>query len=1020
MVDNDRLWQTKLHARLHDPAEKALVLMRDPDGHEGGTCRALHRELIANQDLTSEALKDIDPNNTEVLHPILFRNGVPKDMYLRVKKADWWASGADRPNWPLEEINVSTKNGLRTFKVAHWARVHWQNDPVLIHPLTGKQFNLHSLADTNIDDLKSRSFEHFSSLLKKSQDRNGETDWKKSLLTLWRFGPELSEENNNGALGQLWPLLPADTRVPDHSIWDHLDLTSAFAGAFTADPNGEVSLLSLSIGPVQSFIAAARTTSDLWAGSHLLSRLSWEAMKVICERLGPDSILFPRLRGIPQVDLWLKDEMNLDPDLFKDCTWRKSNTDSNPLFAAALPNRLVAAVPTSEAREIAETVQCRVRQWLLGLGAEVVKQLFVTAGSDDGNGSAHAFEQMREQLNGFPEVHWAAIPFSLIKPQDEERQTNLDVTELSNSMAPFFGAQPGQDCGFLASDAWKVLHKEITQSDKTSFFTPKPGVLYPAIYDLAERVMAAAKSARPFEQNAQQGWRCSLTGETEWLCADRAELTIPPGQRKNTIWTAIAEKKPSWAKQGEHLGALPAIKRLWPGIFAEEVATKAMDQSRGKAKRFVVSTHTMALAHQLDQWLSLGGTLSAELEEELQDMNPNEEVVLPRKLSINHLERDKQAFQQARRIPSLLEYAREHRDERYVARCEQLIKQAFVTTGVGNSPRIETYYSLLMLDGDHMGRILSGDEKHAISYRDSFHPQVQKGFDKQALRNAQIKRYGAQSRAISPNRHIAISSALNDFALHAVPHVVEREYLGRLIYAGGDDVLAMLPAADLLSCMQRLRTVYSGDTDAHVDWQQSRTSNRLISKNGFAMLNGKLMRMMGENATASCGSVIAHNQAPMGAVLRELRAAESRAKTEGGRDAFSITLIKRSGSTEYFTAKWGEPMNLLIDVRDYLAESSVSRGAVFHCLEWLRDLPADAEKEMLEGLLSYQLSRQCSDRSVRNHHDAPRLATRLTQLAIAEKDRNQWLSRFLSVAEFMAREIRSVSSTPRGQQEALA
>lgn len=113
-------------------------------------------------------------------------------------------------------------------------------------------------------------------------------------------------------------------------------------------------------------------------------------------------------------------------------------------------------------------------------------------------------------------------------------------------------------------------------------------------------------------------------------------------------------------------------------------------------------------------------------------------------------------------------------------------------------------------------------------------------------------------------------------------------------------------------------------------------------------------------------------------------------------------------------------MNLLIDVRDYLAESSVSRGAVFHCLEWLRDLPADAEKEMLEGLLSYQLSRQCSDRSVRNHHDAPRLATRLTQLAIAEKDRNQWLSRFLSVAEFMAREIRSVSSTPRGQQEALA
>ena len=34
-----------LHARLHDPAEKALVLLRDPAGHENGTSRSLHRDL---------------------------------------------------------------------------------------------------------------------------------------------------------------------------------------------------------------------------------------------------------------------------------------------------------------------------------------------------------------------------------------------------------------------------------------------------------------------------------------------------------------------------------------------------------------------------------------------------------------------------------------------------------------------------------------------------------------------------------------------------------------------------------------------------------------------------------------------------------------------------------------------------------------------------------------------------------------------------------------------------------------
>jgi CRISPR-associated protein Cmr2 len=63
---------------------------------------------------------------------------------------------------------------------------------------------------------------------------------------------------------------------------------------------------------------------------------------------------------------------------------------------------------------------------------------------------------------------------------------------------------------------------------------------------------------------------------------------------------------------------------------------------------------------------------------------------------------------------------------------------------------------------------------------------------------------------VSPNRHLAISAALNDFALRAVPEVIESKHSGRVIYAGGDDVLAMLPVADLIPAMQRLRWAYSG------------------------------------------------------------------------------------------------------------------------------------------------------------------------------------------------------------------
>jgi len=114
--------------------------------------------------------------------------------------------------------------------------------------------------DAAFSDIKQRSFAHFSNLLDKPGAKDeASRDLRKTLLAFWRFGPEPAEDEDFGKPGQLWKRLPADTRVPDHSIWDHLDLTSAFAGAFAADPKGEAALPALSIGPVQPFIAAART-----------------------------------------------------------------------------------------------------------------------------------------------------------------------------------------------------------------------------------------------------------------------------------------------------------------------------------------------------------------------------------------------------------------------------------------------------------------------------------------------------------------------------------------------------------------------------------------------------------------------------------------------------------------------------------------------------------------------------------------------------------------------------------------
>jgi CRISPR-associated protein Cmr2 len=837
-------------------------------------------------------------------------------------------------------------------------------------------------------------------------------DWKRTLLAFWRFGAELAEDEDNGKLGLLWPLLPADTRVPDHSIWDHLDLTSAFAGAFAADTDGEAALLALSIGPVQSFIAAARSTSDLWAGSHLLSRLSWEAMKVVCERLGPDAVLFPRLRGVPQVDVWLRDVMGLPGERFRGCDWAQKATDANPLFAAALPNRFVAVVPLCQAEEIAAIVSTHVRTWLQKQGTTVVNRLLEAAESKkDGqphDESVYAYRQMREQLEGFPDVHWAVVPFSLIQPRDTDRQTDLDISRLSEAMASFFGVEPGVSCGFLNKPASQVLQKEAHLTDNTVFFAPNPGVLYPAVYDLAERVLAAAKSVRPFEQTEQKGWRCSLTGETEWLAIHPEQLDKSYRRQTDTLWAKVAEKRPAWAKKGEHLGALPALKRLWPTLFAEEVA-KALGEDKD-LDRFVVSTHTMSLAHQLEQWLEAGAPMSGELRARLEKAPA---VSLPKRLSARF--GNKETFKWAKRLPGLLDEIREE-GEAALRQVDRLIRAAFKESSKSSDePRVETYYALLLMDGDHMGHILSGDERYAISYQASFHPQVRKGFNDRAGANPLIADYGKQKRALSPNRHFAISAALNDFALHVVPEIIERERLGRVIYAGGDDVLAMLPVSDLLPTLQRLRQAYSGVTpeDLQSDWLSVRRSTRLVCKDGFAYLRGRLMRMMGEDATASCGAVIAHHQAPLGAVLRELREAEKRAKNEGDRNAFSLTVIKRSGGALHLTGKWGQPLYLLTKFREFLAAPGVSRRAVYNSLVWLTDLPADADPDMLGALLGCQLKRQTEKEALDAHH-LPVLSHDLAALACSQPNRIEWLGRFLSVAEFLARECRVATGKKAG------
>ena len=100
--------------------------------------------------------------------------------------------------------------------------------------------------------------------------------------------------------------------------------------------------------------------------------------------------------------------------------------------------------------------------------------------------------------------------------------------------------------------------------------------------------------------------------------------------------------------------------------------------------------------------------------------------------------------------------------------------------------------------------------------------------------------------------------------------IIERDYLGKLTYAGGDDLLALANLKDLLPMLKALREKFPKFT------------------------------------TASVGVCIAHNKMPLGDVLGHARRMEKAAKNiDDKKNALGIALFKRSGNISEVVTKVG-------------------------------------------------------------------------------------------------------------------
>lgn len=129
------------------------------------------------------------------------------------------------------------------------------------------------------------------------------------------------------------------------------------------------------------------------------------------------------------------------------------------------------------------------------------------------------------------------------------------------------------------------------------------------------------------------------------------------------------------------------------------------------------------------------------------------------------------------------------------------------------------------------------------------------------------------------SRHKEFSSKLDGFAL-AARGLVE-DHGGSLIYAGGDDVLALLPLHTALACADALRCDF--------------------------------VQRMGEGLTLSVGLAIVHHLTPMDRARVLASQAERAAKDAAGRDALAVVMDKRSGATITVYDKWGNDLRGRLD-----------------------------------------------------------------------------------------------------------
>lgn len=372
-----------------------------------------------------------------------------------------------------------------------------------------------------------------------------------------------------------------------------------------------------------------------------------------------------------------------------------------------------------------------------------------------------------------------------------------------------------------------------------------------------ERAFEARKGLRDFIPTEEHGEKCTV-------CGLRAALTNHTGKRRKRLrdeWKNIAqalhdksevERHPDYkglaaalsAEGHERLCAICSMKRFAQRFYFEgtylnlkggfpSTSSIASVEFRRNLMKTEIRKDRKAFVdvlqkHHIPQTLSRRAFAKLDKSDPLQKYDGD--LFYLETYTQKHLQDDYGVKLKESEVISLQSYVKD-------------LRKKATGRGIDLPPK---YYALLLMDGDHMGRRLRDAERL--------------------------------------EEHRAISESLRAFSVEHVPRIVAEKY-GRVVYAGGDDLMVFLPLKYILDAANEMNQAFHQTT------------------NGF---------------TASAGIVIAHHTAPLDGVLQAARRAEKKAKDVYNRNAVVFSVLKRSGEKLDVGGHWQETETLatILELRD--------------------------------------------------------------------------------------------------------